>query len=129
MEEGRIDVIQVPYNPLQRQVEGEILPLAAELDLGVLIMRPFGGGELMRRVPTQEALAPLKEFGVTTWPQALLKWVLSDQRCHVAIPATSSQAHLDGNLVAAAPPWFGIRSATWSGDWRREADTKVGELI
>ena len=107
MEEGRVDVIQVPYNPLQRQVEHEILPLAAELDLAVLIMRPFGGGELMRMTPTPQALAPLKEFGVTTWAQALLKWVLSDRRCHVAIPATSSQAHLDGNLAAASPPWFG----------------------
>ena len=107
MESGRIDAIQVPYNPIQRHVERDILPLAAELGLGVLIMRPFGEGGLLRRAPGRNALAPLAEFGVTTWPQVLLKWVLSDQRCHVAIPATSSPDHLDENLKAASPPWFG----------------------
>ena len=107
MESGRIDTIQVPYNPIQRQVESEILPLAAELGMGVLIMRPFGEGALLRQHPGPAELAPLADFGVTTWPQALLKWVLSDERCHVALPATSSPQHLDENLTAANPPWFG----------------------
>ena len=107
MESGRIDTIQVPYNPIQREVEHDILPLAAELSLGVLIMRPFGEGALLRHQPDADALAPLADFGVTTWSQALLKWVLSDPRCHVAIPATSSPHHLDANLEAAQPPWFG----------------------
>jgi aryl-alcohol dehydrogenase-like predicted oxidoreductase len=44
---------------------------------------------------------------VRTWPQALLKWVLSDERCHIAIPATSDRDHLDDNLAAGSPPWFG----------------------
>jgi aryl-alcohol dehydrogenase-like predicted oxidoreductase len=107
MKSGRIDTIQVPYNPIQRQIERDILPLAADLGLGVLIMRPFGEGALLRRQPGPAELAPFAEFGVTTWPQALLKWVLSDVRCHVAIPATSSAAHLEENLGAASPPWFG----------------------
>ena len=109
MRSGRIDTIQVSYNPIQRQVEREVLPLAAELGLGVLIMRPFGEGALLRRHPGAADLAPLADFGVTTWPQALLKWVLSDARCHVAIPATSSVDHLEENLQAANPPWFGER--------------------
>ena len=115
MKSGRIDAIQVPYNPIQRQVEREVLPLAAELGLGVLIMRPFGEGALLRRHPGEADLAPLAEFGVTTWPQALLKWVLSDARCHVAIPATSSVDHLDENLTAANPPWFGERERALVG--------------
>jgi aryl-alcohol dehydrogenase-like predicted oxidoreductase len=107
MRSGRIGAIQIPYNPHQRVVEREILPLAEQLGLGVVVMRPFGEGALLRRAPSQSQLAPLAEFGVRTWPQALLKWVLSDPRCHVAIPATSRPERVAENVEAGAPPWFG----------------------
>jgi aryl-alcohol dehydrogenase-like predicted oxidoreductase len=107
MRTGRIAAIQVPYNPLQREVEREILPLAAELQLGVVVMRPFAGGSIVSRAPAPSALAPLEEFGVATWAQALLKWVLSDERCHVAIPATSRPGRMTENAAAGGPPWLG----------------------
>jgi aryl-alcohol dehydrogenase-like predicted oxidoreductase len=75
MRTGRISAIQIPYNAHERAVESEILPLAAELELGVVVMRPFGEGGLLRYVPSADQLAPLRPFGVTTWPQALLQWV------------------------------------------------------
>jgi aryl-alcohol dehydrogenase-like predicted oxidoreductase len=106
MQTGRISMVQIPYNPLERIVEQRILPLAADLDLGVMVMRPFGEGSLMRRPPSAEALAPLRPFGVTTWAQALLKWILSDPRCHVAIPATADVRHAEENAAAGKPPWF-----------------------
>lgn len=107
MKSGRLDGIQVPYNPRQREVERVILPLAADLNLGVMLMRPFGEGSLLKRLPDERALEPLQTFGVRTWTQALLKWSLSDPRCHVAIPATSSSAHMESNVIAGEPPWFG----------------------
>jgi aryl-alcohol dehydrogenase-like predicted oxidoreductase len=107
MADPRVQAIQVPYNPRERAVEAEILPAAADRGLGVIIMRPFGEGSLLRKPVSAEALAPLHPFGVTTWPQALLKWILSDRRCHVAIPATSSIAHMRANAAAGSPPWFG----------------------
>lgn len=107
METGRLEAIQIPYNPLERDVERDILPLAADLGLGVIVMRPLGQGGLLTRHPPAGSLDPLRGFGVTTWPQALLKWILSDPRCHVAIPATSRPERMRENARAGDPPWFG----------------------
>ena len=89
MRTGRIDAIQIPYTPREREAERRILPLAAELDLGVIAMRPLGGGTLTRRYDATE----------------LLKWTLGDERVHVAIPATSSVAHARANTAAGEAPW------------------------
>jgi aryl-alcohol dehydrogenase-like predicted oxidoreductase len=70
-------------------------------------MRPFVEGRLLVTGVPKEALAPLAPYGISTWPQALLKWILSDPRCHVAIPATSSPDHLRLNAAAGQPPWLG----------------------
>jgi aryl-alcohol dehydrogenase-like predicted oxidoreductase len=107
MSTGRIDTIQVPYNPLQREVERTILPLADDLGLGVLLMRPLGEGRLVRRQPGAAELAPLRPFGVTTWVQALIKWGLSDPRVHVSLAATAHPERLRENAAAGSPPWFG----------------------
>ena len=52
-------------------------------------------------------LAPLAQFGVETWAQALLKWALSDERVDVVIPATSRPERTRENAAAGSPPWFG----------------------
>jgi aryl-alcohol dehydrogenase-like predicted oxidoreductase len=107
MRTGRIAAVQVPYNPHEREVETRILPLAAELGLGVILMRPFAAGGLVTRAPSLDALAPLAEFGVTTWPQALLKYGLSHPATSVSIPATSKPDRMTENAAAGDGPWFG----------------------
>jgi aryl-alcohol dehydrogenase-like predicted oxidoreductase len=107
MRSGRVSAIQIPYNPWEREVEAGILPLAEELRIGVVVMRPFAQHGLVGRVRDTGALGPLRPFGVETWTQALLKWILSDRRCTVAIPATTSPEHMEENAAAGEPPWFG----------------------
>ncbi|CAN5823156.1 aldo/keto reductase [soil metagenome] len=107
MRAGRIGAIQVPYNPREREVERRIFPLAQELGLGVILMRPFAAGGLVRRHPSDEELAPLAEFGATTWPQALLKYGLSHPATSVSIPATTRPERMVDNAAAGDGPWFG----------------------
>ncbi|MDX6439763.1 MAG: hypothetical protein QOF45_2346 [Gaiellaceae bacterium] len=117
LQTGRFQTVQVPLNPRERACEQRILPLAQELGVAVVVMRPLGEGALLRNQPPPEDLAPLADFGVRTWPQALLKWALSDERVDLVIPATRHPEHAVENAGAGEPPWFG-----------REARAYVEEL-
>jgi diketogulonate reductase-like aldo/keto reductase len=104
---GRFSVLQVPFNPLERECERELLPLAAERGVAVIAMRPLGDKSRLPHPPPAEALAPLRQLGISTWPQALLKWALSDERVDAVIPATRNPDHVRENAVAGEPPWLG----------------------
>jgi diketogulonate reductase-like aldo/keto reductase len=104
---GRFQTLQIPLNPHERTAERELLPLAAELGVAVIVMEPFDSGSLLQRPPRPEELAPLRPLGVETWPQALLKWVLSDPRVDLVIPATSKPERTAENAASGEPPWLG----------------------
>jgi diketogulonate reductase-like aldo/keto reductase len=107
LQTGQFDTVQLPYSPVEHECERELLPLAAELGVAVIVMRPLGDKSRLRTPPSREELEPLRAFGVETWAQALLKWALSDERVDVVIPATSKPARTAENARAGLPPWLG----------------------
>jgi len=102
MRTGRLDMVQIPYSPLRRESERVLLPLAEERGLGVLVMSPLQDGILNRR-PTAEQL---RELGVETWAQAVLKWIASDRRVSTVLTATHRRGRPTENAKAGLPPMF-----------------------
>jgi aryl-alcohol dehydrogenase-like predicted oxidoreductase len=102
MKSKRLDMVQIPYNPLRRTAERELLPLAQSMGLGVFVMSPLQNGILDRRA----SRAQLEELGVETWAQAILKWIASDPRVSTVLTATQDVDHLRENALAGEPPFF-----------------------
>jgi diketogulonate reductase-like aldo/keto reductase len=103
MRTGRLDMVQVPYNPRRREAERRVLPLAAELGLGVLTHSPMRYG-VLDQPPSPRVI---KAFGVRTWAQAILKWIASDPRVGCVLTATKTRGRPTENAQAGKPPWFG----------------------
>jgi aryl-alcohol dehydrogenase-like predicted oxidoreductase len=104
MKTHRVHTIQITYNALEREAEEEMLPLAQELGIGVLIMRPLASGALAKNISQQPDLSPLKEFGIETWAQALLAWVLADPRVTTLIPSSTRPERILSNAEAGNLP-------------------------
>ncbi|MCZ6676198.1 MAG: aldo/keto reductase [Candidatus Poribacteria bacterium] len=104
MKSGRFDTVQVPYNVLERTCEAEILPLAEELGIGVIVMQPLGVGKLVTGLKSRPDLSPLQSHGIETWAQALLAWILADPRVSVIIPATSKPERIRENAAVGSLP-------------------------
>lgn len=99
-----LDFIQVDYSIGNRGAAEQILPLAAERGIAVLINLPFGGrrdGNLFSRVRGQSLPSWAAEFDARSWGQFFLKYVLSHPAVTCAIPGMTKIVNLDDNLGAA----------------------------
>ncbi len=97
-----LDFVQLTYNPLDREAEQHLLPLAAERGIGVIANRPFREGALLQALQRKPLPAwAVSELGCDGWAQFVLKFIVSHPAVTCAIPATSSVAHVRQNLGAA----------------------------
>jgi diketogulonate reductase-like aldo/keto reductase len=94
----KLDFVQINYSLLEREAEKEILPLAQERGIAVIVNRPFGGGDLVARVRQKPLPEWAGEFDCRSWAQFLLKWIIAHPAVTCAIPATSNARHLDDNM-------------------------------
>ncbi|HVE49328.1 MAG TPA: aldo/keto reductase [Casimicrobiaceae bacterium] len=95
-----IDFVQITYNPLDREVESRILPLALDRGQAVIVNRPFREGALLRSLARTPLPGWAAEIGSTSWAQLVLKYIVSHPAVTCAIPATSSVAHVRENMEA-----------------------------
>lgn len=100
----KLDFLQINYAFDDRQAAERLLPLAAERGVAVIVNMPFGGGGLLRGL-LEHPLPPwAAEIGCTSWPQVLLKFVLSHPAVTCAIPGTRRPRHMQDNAAAGVGP-------------------------
>ena len=100
----KLDFLQIYYAIDERQAEQRLLPLAAERGVAVIVNMPFGGGGLLRRVLARPLPAWAADIGCSSWPQLLLKFVLSHPAVTCAIPGTRRPEHMADNAMAGFGP-------------------------
>ena len=100
MEREEIDFVQMAYSIGERAVEDNLLPIAAERGIAVIVNRPFEGGGLFPSVEGEDLPEWAVGAGCDSWSQFFLKFVLSHPAVTCAIPATSNPAHMADNIAA-----------------------------
>ena len=100
MRSERLDFVQFPNNIMYRHAETQLLPLAAERGIAVLVNEPFDQGTLFSHVRDQRLPAWTAEFDCHSWAQFFVKYILAHPAVTCPIPATSNPDHLRDNMQA-----------------------------
>jgi aryl-alcohol dehydrogenase-like predicted oxidoreductase len=97
-----MDFLQVNYSLGDRAAEAEVLPLAQERKIAVMAAVPLGGGRnlLIKQTGDRQLPSWAAQFGIASWSQFFLKYVVSHPAISCAIPGSSKLEHLEDNQAA-----------------------------
>lgn len=101
MKKEAMDFIQVNYSLSNREAADEILPLAIDKGIAVLINIPFARGQLFKAVADRPLPDWTAEFDCESWGQFFLKYVISHPAVTCAIPGATKARHAIDNVGAA----------------------------
>ena len=102
-ESRALEFMQITYSPVDRRAE-PLMRMAADRGLGVIVNRPFDGGDLLRRLAREPLPGLARELECTTWAALVLKWELAFPAVTCVIPATTRADHVVQNLAAMHGP-------------------------
>jgi aryl-alcohol dehydrogenase-like predicted oxidoreductase len=75
---SNLDWVQFNYALDGREAEDDLLPLAKDLGMGVMINLPFGRNRLFQKVAGKPLPEWAKEFDADSWGQFFLKYILAN---------------------------------------------------
>lgn len=101
MQQHRPQFIQINYSLGEHAADDDVLPMARDLGVAVLVNRPFMSGRLFRAVRDRKLPDWAVEFA-GSWAQFFLKFIVSHPAVTCVIPATSDPAHMADNLGAGS---------------------------
>jgi diketogulonate reductase-like aldo/keto reductase len=94
-----VDFIQIDYSIGNRAAADDILPLALDKGIAVMLNIPFGRANLLRKASAHPLPDWAAEIDATSWAQVMLKYAISHPAVTCAVPGTTQVAHLEDNLA------------------------------
>ena len=109
IESDEFETLLVAYSPLdQENVSDEILPMARERDMGVIIMKPLSGGLLCLPEHQREKLGD-KPDPIAT---GSLRYILSNENVTLAIPGMQRMREVEEDVPVGNMPKMSQEEAT-----------------
>jgi len=100
MDDDVVDFIQVNYSMLEPEAASEIIPMAMDRGVAVVINRPFINGAYFSIVKGHELPDWAAEFDCESWAQFSLKYILSNTGVNCVLTETTNPKHVVDNLGA-----------------------------
>ncbi|MBK18092.1 MAG: aldo/keto reductase [Rhodospirillaceae bacterium] len=94
------DFVQLGYSLNQISTETDLLPIAKDLGIAVIVNRPYGRGSMFRQVRGRKLPNWAKEFDAKSWGQFFLKYILGHPTVTCVIPGTDKVKYMLDNLEA-----------------------------
>lgn len=95
-----LDFVQLGYSIVMREAERELLPLARDRGVAVLVNVPYARGRLFSMVRGKKLPDWAAEFDAVSWGQFFLKFVIAHDAVTAAIPGAVLVRHVKDNLDA-----------------------------
>jgi aryl-alcohol dehydrogenase-like predicted oxidoreductase len=95
-----VDFAQFNYSIRSRNAEKSLLPAALDHGVAVVINEPFDQGALFRKVKGKSLPPWAAEYGMESWAQFFLKYIISHPAVTCVIPGTSDVMHVEDNMKA-----------------------------
>lgn len=113
------ETIMLAYSPLDQECVGrEIIPLAYEHDMGIIIMKPLSGGQLCSRLNPSPNDPPQKDEVVFE----SLRFIISNEMVSTVIPGMTCVREVIENA------WVGDAPLPMTEDERRKLMETIGKL-
>jgi predicted aldo/keto reductase-like oxidoreductase len=94
------DFVQFNYSINERHAEKRLLNIAFDNEVGVIINRPYDGGNLFRKIRGKNLPDWCADIDINSWGQFFLKYILAHKAVNCVIPGTSKPHHVVDNMKA-----------------------------
>ena len=94
------DFVQFNYSISERNAERQLLNIAHDHGVAVIINRPYDGGNLFRKTRGKSLPDWCAELDIDSWGQFFLKYIVAHKAVSCVIPGTAKPHHVVDNLKA-----------------------------